>query len=111
MDEIKEVKLHIKEHGAVRVNHAYIHCEAPEIACIYMDLHSKRVCEPMIGGSDDGPPALYFHAGDDGIKLDESKPRDSLTVVEFPEYPGWSVFACDGPARYTVALTLVKKHG
>lgn len=107
MYEPKNVALRVKAQGAVRVNAAHVHREAPGIVCIYVDLHSKHVEAPMVGGCDDEPPTLYFSAGEHALHLDESKPRDSMTIVEFPEYAGWHVFACDGPARYTLGVVLV----
>lgn len=107
MDELKPVELRVTQHGAVRVNAASMYREAPGIVCIYVDLHSKYVEPPMVGGGDGEPPTLYFTAGDHALHLDSSKPRDSMTAVEFPEYVGWNVFACDGPVRYTLGVVLV----
>lgn len=103
--------MQISLQGCVRVSHAYMHAEADGIACIYVDLHSKRAMEPMLSCGPDQYPELYFTANEETMGLDGTKPRDSMTVVQFPEYLGWDIFACDGPRRYTVALTLVKKHG
>ena len=105
--EPKNVTLLVTEQGAVRVNTAYVHREAPGIVCIYVDLHSKRVEPPMVVDSNDQAPVLYFTAGEHALHLDDSKPRDSMTIVELPEYLGWRVFACDGPARYTLSVVLV----
>jgi len=107
VDEPKNVTLRVIEQGAVRVNAAHLHREAQGIVCIYVDLHSKYVEPPVVGGCDSEPPVLYFTAGEDALHLDDSKPRDSLTIVEFPEYVGWHVFACYGPARYTLSVVLV----
>jgi len=52
---------------------------------------------------------LYFSAGKGSLYLDESKPRDRMTIVDLPEYAGWRVFACDGPNRYTLAVVLIDK--
>lgn len=108
--EPKNVTLRVTKQGAVRVNAAHVHREAPGIACIYVDLHSKRCEPPMVGSGDNEPPVLYFTAGAHALHLDESKPRDSMTIVEFPEYTGWHVFACDGPARYTLGVVLVAQE-
>lgn len=110
-DEPKAVKMHIDVQGCVRVNHAFMHAEADGIACIYIDLHSKRATEPMLTCGPEHVPTLWFGADENTLHLDPTKTRDSMTVVQFPEYLGWDIFACDGPRRYTVALTLVKKHG
>lgn len=107
MEEPKDVTLRITQQGAVRVNAAHIDREAPGIACIYVDLHSKRAAQPMVGSGEGEPPTLYFTADANTLHLDETKPRDSMTAVEFPEYVGWTVFACDGPARYTLGVVLV----
>lgn len=111
MDDPKPVELRITQHGAVRVNAASVYREAPGIVCIYVDMHSKYVEQPMVGGGDGEPPTLYFTPGEHALHLDESKPRDSMTIVDFPEYVGWSVFACDGPARYALGVVLVAPEG
>jgi len=104
---MKEVALRVTQQGAVRVNVASIYREAPGIVCIYVDLHSKRVDTPMVGGGANEPPTLFFSADEYTLHLDESKPRDSLTIVEFPEYVGWHVFAAERPGRYTASVVLV----
>ena len=104
-DDTKPVALHIIEQGAVRVNCAYVHREAPGIVCIYVDLHSKRAWLSAAGGD---PPCLYLDANEHTLHVDESVPRNAMTLVELPEYAGWDVFACDGPARYTLAVVLVR---
>ena len=103
----KTVRISTTQHGAVRVNDAHIYMESPDIACIYVDLHSKYAEAPVVGGGCGEPPSLYLTAGENTLYLDEKIPRDSMTVVTFPDYAGWSVFACDGPARYTLSVVLI----
>ena len=107
MSEPKNVTLRVIEQGAVRVNSAHVHREEAGIACIYVDLHSKHVETPIVFGGDNEPPVLYFTAGQHALHLDSSRPNDSITIVEFPDYTGWRVFACDGPFRYTLGVVLV----
>lgn len=104
------VRIEVIQPGPVRVNAALMHRQADGIACIYVDMHSKHVEEPMIGGGDGEPPTLYFIAGDHALHLDEDYPRDAMTVIQFPDYVGWDVFATSGPARYTLGVVLVKKE-
>lgn len=111
MDEPKSVALRVASQGAVRVNAAHVHREAGGIVCICVDLHSKRVEPPIVGSGDDEPPLLCFTAGDHAMHLDETAPRDSMTIVELTDYVGWRVFACDGPARYTLSVVLVAPDG
>ena len=102
MSDHKPVALHIIEQGAVRVSAAYVYREAPGIVCIYVDLHSKWV-EVMATGSGDSLPLICL------ADLDETRPRNSLTILELPDYEGWELFACAGPSpRYTLAVVLVR---
>ena len=96
------VELRIARQGAVRVNTAVICLRSDNIACIYVDLHSKYATISGVGYDDESGPCLYLQAKDDAKCIE--------TVVEFPEFMGWQVFATDGPARYTLSVCLVKEE-
>ena len=99
--------IRVAKQGAVRVHGAAIYREAPGIVCILIELRSKHANPPIIGDGDNEPPCLFLAAGKDTLHLDDAHPRDSMTVVDFPRHIGWKVFACDGPARYTLSVVLV----
>lgn len=107
--EDKPVDLRITSRGAVRVNSARVVRAAADIACLEVDLYTKyaRIDSTEIGGSGHAP-GVGLVAGEDAIHLDESAPRDSATVLEFPEYSGWTLFSCEQPSRYTLKLVLVR---
>ena len=105
-DEIQETPIRIADQGAVRVNAAHIYRRAEGIACIYLDLHSKRAVMDCTSSRDDGPPSIYLSADENTLYLEETQPRDKWTEVEFVDFVGWRVFASDS-ARYTVAVCLV----
>lgn len=108
-EDPKEVRIEIKEQGAVRVSCAHIVHEADGIACISMVLHSKRVPTPMHCSPGDGhDPELRFMADEKSLHLDESRPAYSETIVTIPEYSGWQFFSVATPSKYTVAITLVR---
>ena len=108
MTDCKPVKLDIAHQGAVRVNNAYVWREAEGIVCIYVDLHSKRAELAMTGWMPGEPPSVWLMADEATLHVDESKERDDMTEVRFPDYAGWSVFATDGPARYTLGVVLIR---
>jgi len=100
--------MRITTQGAVMVGGASVWRDYGDCLLVYVDLHSKRAkLSCTIGGDDDSGPGVCLEADDNTLDLDESKPVDSETMIEFPELKGWSVFAADGPARYTLALTLL----
>jgi len=106
--DCRPVKLDIAHQGAVRVSHAYGWREAAGIACIYVDLNSKRAEIAQTGWSLGEPPSVWVGANEDTLYVDEKVPRDELTEIQFPDYAGWSVFATDGPARYTLGVVLIR---
>lgn len=106
-DDVQEAKIHIAEQGVVRVNAAHIHRATEGIACIYLDLHSKRAELIGVGSGDDSAPCVYLGANENTLHVGDSLPRENWTEVRFPDFVGWRVFAADGPARYTLAVCLV----
>lgn len=105
-----EIPLTVAEQGAVIVGSAYVLREGTDMVCITVDLRSKYVDPPSVIISTDAPPQLLLSAGERTLNLDVSKPRDSITFVDFPDkYTGWSVFALDGPGRYTLQVVLVSQ--
>lgn len=106
-DEQHEITIRIIEQGCVRVNAAHLHRAGNGVAAVYVDLHSKRAVLSYTGSGDEEPPSITLEADENTLHLDESKPQESTTTFDFPEYPGWRVFAADGPWRYTLAVCLV----
>jgi hypothetical protein len=93
--------------GAVRVNGALVERDYGDCVLVEVDLHSKY-CE--MGGTTsggNGGPSVWLMASQHSLHLDDSKPRDAMTEIEFYEHVGWSVFSAYGPARYTMMLTLI----
>ena len=105
--EPQDVAIRITEQGCVRVNAAHLHRAGNGIVAVYVDLHSKRAVLSYTGSGYEDPPSVTLEADENTLHLDESKPRESTTTFDFPEYPGWRVFAADGPGRYTLAVCLV----
>ncbi|MCO8325956.1 hypothetical protein ABEG10_23170 [Burkholderia cenocepacia] len=104
---MEEVKFEIGMQGAPRVSHTYIAKQADGIVAFFLEMHSKR-CEIVCMGSDaDGTPIVDIEAGEHGLHLDESKPKDSFTEVRFPDLKGWSVHST-GSGRYTIAICMIR---
>ena len=104
---IEEVKFEISMQGAPRMSHTYIAKQADGIVAFYLEMHSKR-CEIVAMGSDaDETPVIDISAGDHGLHLDESKPKDAITEVRFPDFKGWSIHSTSS-GRYTIAICMIR---
>lgn len=111
-DEVRPVELRISRQGAVRANHASVLRSSADIACVEVDLFTKYArVDSTENGEGDRAPAVSLVAGEGSMHLDESAPRDSATVVEFPAYPGWELFSYEQPTRYTLKLVLIGPAG
>lgn len=92
--------------GAVEVNFAVVKRDYGDCLLAYVDLHSKHAILDCVGSSDVDGPILYLVADENTQNIDEKKPRDSVTVIEFHEHKRWRVF-CANISRYTISITLV----
>lgn len=101
------VELRIVDQGAVRVNAATIERDCGSVVLVYVDLRSKYAEFGCVMHSSEDGPRIVLEASEHTLHLDEAKPRDAHTMIEFAEYPGWRVFATDVPSRYTMGVTLV----
>lgn len=108
--EPRETNLSIRQQGAVIVNGACVmrECEAAGIACISVDLRSKRAQISGVCGDLEGTPELMLSATAETLHLDETKDRESETLIGFNDFKGWRVFACD-LSRYTLSVCLVRE--
>lgn len=106
MLELQDVEMHIAAQGAVQVSYARLLRAGPGIAGILVELQSKyALLLSALGG--DGAPSLTLAAGGDTLGLHPTAPRTEPTIVEFPDYADWHVFACEGPGKSTLRLCLV----
>jgi len=105
--DIIDVAVRIVQQGVVRVQSARLYRRRPGVACICVDMRSKYARLSSIGGGDEASPSLMLAADARTLKLDTTKPKAMDTMVEFPEYIGWSVFAAEGAGRYTLRVCLV----
>lgn len=99
--------IRIISQGAVRVSHAYVERDYGDALLIYVDLNSKYAEVAFTGYGEDCGPQLSLIANEHTLHLDESKPLDDPTTIEFCEQKGWRIFSVDGPNRYTMNVTLV----
>jgi hypothetical protein len=104
----RETELSIRQQGAVIVNGAIVVRESPDIACISVDLRSKRAQISGVCGDLEGTPELMLSASAETLHLDETKAMDEETLIGFPEFNGWRVFAAD-LSRYTLSVCLVRE--
>ena len=91
--------------GAVVVNDAYCHRRGDKIVAIYVDLASKRAEYGGASSGEDIAPMILLVGNEETLHINEEK-RGETTLIEFPEFVGWNVFAAH-VARYTLAVVLV----
>ncbi len=106
----RRTELVITQQGAVRVNEATIFAESERIACVSIDLHSRYAKIGCSIRDHEGTHALSLHADEGTMNIDESCDREAQTVVTFKEFVGWTMFAVESPARYTLRVVFVKEE-
>lgn len=77
--------------------------QCDEMVILAIDCSSKRHNVDAMNGDD--VPTLYVSCNEETLHWDESYPRESFTVVELPDFPGWEVWSCYA-ARYSIYVTL-----
>lgn len=102
------VPVNVAVQGGVRVNTAVAVLDCGNCLLLRVDLHSKYARLLSVGSGEEEGPSVYLAADKNTLNLDETKPRDAVTLIEFPEFEGWSVFAANEPGRYTMALVLLE---
>ena len=100
----------IVEQGAVIVNDIRVLRKSQDIVCMHIDLHSKHILDAWCVNSDSKLPTLYLLAGDSTLYMDNSQKIDKMTVVEFPDYTGWSIFSCKNEGKYIVSVVFLKNE-
>lgn len=92
--------------GAPVPNQAYEYFRGRWVRLVEIDMQSKY-CEVMATGGGPNGPSVFLIAGTDSLHLDETKPRDAYTAIEFPEYKGWDIWTAE-ISRYSLRLVLTK---
>lgn len=106
MEEIPEVAIEIIHQGCIKVNGGYIKEDSSNIVCLYVNLVTKYA-EIGATANYDGRVDIFLSPTEQSIHLLEGKEEFDWTVISFPEYKGWKLFAAD-IYRYTLAVCLVK---
>lgn len=92
--------------GAMVINHGYIYEHSENICAIAIDMKSKRG-EVIGDGMDNGIPSVIIGANEESLKLHKTKPKDSMTEIEFPNHKGFTVWSAQ-ISKYTIRVCLVK---
>lgn len=94
-----DVQVKVVFQGKPVVETAYVHTATEDVALIYVSIEQKRMAIIGTGCGGDYPPSVY---------IEDPEDTDSpATAVEFPDYPGWHVFAAT-ISKYTMAMALAK---
>lgn len=94
--------------GAVKFNFATISSASKDAVLISLDFSSKYIPAPVVG-AEGNVPALWVLPGENTIDLQARVPPETPTIIRFPTYKGWSIFAVSG-GRYTVKLALLREE-
>lgn len=99
----------IKHHGCVKVNHAIIIKEYPDLVTIGVDLSSKRAEIESYWYEGDDLDGIALGSNPETLYLVKGVSKDKRTVIEFPKYRKyWRVFSAD-ISRYTLNVCLIKE--
>lgn len=96
----------IYEQGHPAVNEAVIQATGENVVAILIDMKSKYCTISGITQEEDGAPSFYISAEDNSLYLNKEATSPD-TLVGFPEYKGWTVFAVNC-SRYTITVCLIK---
>jgi hypothetical protein len=114
MNDSKEVKFVVVDQGAPLIEYAYLRKDAGDLVAISLNMLSKhcRVCFTSYFQTDEGSdvngPGIYIEATDDSVNLSSRGPRCEDTVLIFPDYPDFKLFATSG-GRYTINVVLIRQ--
>lgn len=101
------MNIRIDQQGAPMLNgHTAIHRSGKGIVALDIGMRSKHCIVGGTIGGDNDPPGVIIEAIEESLHLNESVPRDAMTVVSFPDYPNWRIW-CAECSRYTLAVCLV----
>ncbi len=93
--------------GAPIVNHGIVLKKESGIALFSIDLKSKYCEVDFISSDEEGNCRLHISANDMSVNLNSSVGRNEPTSIEFPDFKGWSLFACN-LSRYTLRVCLTR---
>lgn len=109
--QYEHTKIEVEKRGApVLTNYetATIIQRGEGIVALYIDLTSKHCELDASFGGNDGSVGICIGTTEHSLHLDETKDKDDLTLITFPEFKGWT-FWCGNIARYTCSVCLVKE--
>jgi hypothetical protein len=93
--------------GAIVVNTAHFVLKTDDVACIDIDCATKYAKVACYGSG----PEVMLCATDHSLHLAADVPRETWTLVRFPDFCGWCVYATT-VGRYTVSVVLLRdRHG
>lgn len=100
LKEYKPVKVRVIRKGNVKINHAFVYKESPDIVLILVDLKQKWVKSQ--GRSNTSTTKSTFI-----ISQNEEDAGENWKEFYFPEYNDWKYFSSH-ISRYTMFITLTK---
>ena len=100
LKEYKPVKVRVVRKGNVKINHAFVYRESPDIVLILVDMKEKWVKSQ--GSGCHGKNSVYYVS-----KNEDDDSLENWKEFYFPEYNDWKHFSSH-ISRYTMFITLTK---
>lgn len=100
LQEYKPVKVRVIRKGNVKINHAFVYKESPDIVLILIDMKEKWVKSQ--GSSNTSTSKSTFI-----VSQNEDDSWENWKEFYFPEYSGWNYFSSH-ISRYTMFIALTK---
>lgn len=102
---IEHVPFTIKHQGAAVPNDAWYRYKSDRCLVIELDMHSKYTDLGASSGTE-----VFIEATEHSLRLDDTQPRDSYTVVNFDLPEGnWQLCHGSRSGRYALAFTYLKE--
>jgi hypothetical protein len=100
LKEYKPVKIRVVHKGNVKINHAFVYKESPDIVLILVDMKEKWA---KTQGSSNTSTSKHTFI----VSKNEDDSGEDWKEFYFPEYNDWKHFSSH-ISRYTMFITLTK---
>lgn len=97
----------ITTQGAPIINNIHIIKSSQDLAAIEIDLKSKYCKVVSYFSGSEGQVGIWIGSDERSLYLNNNVDRNIATVIEFPQFKGWTVWAAT-IGRYTCQVCLIK---
>ena len=107
MKKNNKIKIKITQQGAPAINNGYVVEVGERVVALSVDLTSKYCNVSSSFSGSKGECGVVLRASERSLYLNEKSNREDITIIEFPDFEGWNVFAYY-LGRYTLNVCLIK---